>query len=278
MSSINREKETKYRTPPLADTLHIRQIGIDQIRPGRAQMRREFEPMAIEGLAESIRQSGVIQPIVLRPCGDYYELLAGERRWRAAQRAGLHEIPAVIRPDIDDDEAVVLGLVENLQRESLTPMETAHGLKVLAEQLELTHGEAAERIGKSRVYVTNFLRLLNLGPAVQQMVNENRLSMGHARALASLKPREQEQWARRCADAGWSVRTLEARLRAPVAPRAINQSSDDWKRLERALQEHLGNTVVLSGDASGKGSMQVHFHSFDELDGLLERMGFDATL
>ncbi len=278
MSSINREKDSKYRTPPAAGTLYIRQIGIDQIRPGRAQMRREFEPMAIEGLAESIRQSGVIQPVVLRPCGDYYELLAGERRWRAAQRAGLHEIPAVIRPDIDDDEAVVLGLVENLQRESLTPMETALGLKILAEQLDLTHGEAAERIGKSRVYVTNFLRLLNLAPTVQKIVNENRLSMGHARALAALKPREQERWAQRCADAGWSVRTLESRLRAPAAPRTIRESTDDWKRLENALQEHLGNTVVLSGDASGRGTLQVQFHSFDELDGLLERMGFDTAL
>lgn len=278
MSSISPEKEKNYRTAPAADTLRIRDVGIDQIRPGRAQMRREFEPTAIEGLAESIRQSGVIQPVVLRPRGEFYELLAGERRWRAAQRAGLHEIPAVIRPDIDDDEAVVLGLVENLQRESLTPMETAQGLKILAQQLELTHGEAAERIGKSRVYVTNFLRLLNLAPTVQQIVNENRLSMGHARALAALKPREQERWAKRCADAGWSVRTLEARLRAPAAPRAFSESADDWKRLEKALQEHLGNTVALRGEANGRGTLQVQFHSFDELDGLLERMGFDTAL
>jgi len=278
MSSINREKDSNYRTQLAAGTLHVRSIGIDQIRPGRAQMRREFEPMAIEGLAESIRQSGVIQPVVLRPCGDYYELLAGERRWRAAQRAGLHELPAVIRPDISDDEAVVLGLVENLQRESLTPMETAQGLKILAEQLELTHGEAAERIGKSRVYVTNFLRLLNLVPSVQQMVNANRLSMGHARALAALKPREQERWAKRCADAGWSVRTLESRLRAPDKAQPLAATGDDWKRLEKALQDHLGNTVSLSGDAQGRGSLQVQFHSFDELDGLLERMGFDTAL
>ncbi|MGB1558159.1 MAG: ParB/RepB/Spo0J family partition protein, partial [Oceanococcaceae bacterium] len=144
---------TDYRTPSATDSYQVRRIGVDQIQPGRAQMRRQFDWVAITGLADSIRQSGVIQPIVVRPLGEGYELLAGERRWRAAQHAGLHDIPAVVRPDIDDDEALVLGLVENLQRESLSPMETAQGLKVLAEQLELTHGEAAERIGKSRVYV-----------------------------------------------------------------------------------------------------------------------------
>ena len=218
------------------------------------------------------------RPIVLRPRGDAYELLAGERRWRASQQAGLHEIPEIIRPDIDDDEAVVLGLVENLQRESLTPMETAQGLKVLAEQLDLTHGEAAERIGKSRVYVTNFLRLLNLVASVQQRVNDGELSMGHARALAALKPADQEKWAHRCVKARWSVRALEQRLRAPAnRPHEVG-GDGDWKRLARALEEHLGNKVELEGDARGKGTLQVRFHSYDELDGLLERLGFQQEL
>lgn len=270
-----------YRTPPQADSGRVRQIGVDQIRPGRAQMRREFDPVAIAGLAESLRHSGMIQPVVVRPAGEGYELLAGERRWRAAQQAGLHDIPALIREDIDDDEALVLGLVENLQRESLTPMETAHGLRVLAEQLALTHGEAAERIGKSRVYVTNFLRLLNLCAPVQQMVNEGALSMGHARALAALPEAAQERAARRCVAAGWSVRTLEARLRGVAgasSPRAQPAGDDDWQRLARALQDHLGHAVELGGDARGRGQMTISFHSFDELDGLLERLGFAAPL
>lgn len=271
---------TDYRTPSATDSYQVRRIGVDQIQPGRAQMRRQFDWVAITGLADSIRQSGVIQPIVVRPLGEGYELLAGERRWRAAQHAGLHDIPAVVRPDIDDDEALVLGLVENLQRESLSPMETAQGLKVLAEQLELTHGEAAERIGKSRVYVTNFLRLLNLCEPVQNMVNLGQLSMGHARALTVLPSTEQEILARRCVASGWSVRTLEAHLRAPVAKsaRPAPSSNGDWQRLERALAEHIGHPVQLEGDAKGRGQLQVRFHNFDELDGLLERLGFDQAL
>lgn len=260
------------------EKLYVRRIGIDQIQPGSTQMRRQFDWVAIEGLAESIRQSGVIQPVVVRPIAEGYELLAGERRWRAAQQAGLHELPAVVRDDIGDDEALVLGLVENLQRESLTPMETAHGLKALANQLSLTHGEAAERIGKSRVYVTNFLRLLTLEPSVHDLVNAGKLSMGHARALAGATRDKQEELARRCVQAGWSVRTLESQLRVSPKPRVSGGSDGDWKRLGRALEEHLGNRVEVNGDAKGKGQLNIQFHSYDELEGLLQRMGFESEL
>lgn len=244
-------------------------------------MRRHFDPDAIAGLAQSIRESGVIQPVVVRPVADGYELLAGERRWRAAQLAGQHEIPAVVREDISDDEALVLGLVENLQRESLSPMETAQGLKVLSEQLSLTHGEAAERIGKSRVYVTNFLRLLNLAPGVREQVNAGQLSMGHARALAALPPAQQELWAAQCVAGQWSVRRLEARVRSDVPPAKVPAAASgggDGQRLARLLEEHLGNKVQVQTDAQGKGALTVHFHSYDELDGLLQRLGVTLDL
>src|ERR1041385_5579059 len=178
----------------MAASDEIKRVPIDLIRPGSQQARRYFDPDALKELAESIRESGVVQPIVLRTTVWGYELLAGERRWRAAQQAGLHEIPAVIRDDLSDREAFVVGLIENLQRESLSPMETAAGLKRLGEGFELTHEQVGARIGKSREYVTNHLRLLNLSHAVQGMVNEGIVSLSHAKVLAGLPPDEQGAW------------------------------------------------------------------------------------
>lgn len=275
---MDTDNASDYRTQDISSLYPIRRIDIDQIRPGRHQMRRHFDPDAIAGLAESIRQSGVIQPVVVRAQESGYELLAGERRWRAAQQAGLHSVPAVIRDDVSDDEALILGLVENLQRESLNPMETAHGLKVLAEQMQLTHEQAAQRIGKSRVYVTNFLRLLNLCPQVQQWLDQGQLSMGHARALAGIPQSHQPRWAQDCIQGQWSVRQLELRLRKPPTQSAKVGSQSDWDRLRKALEDHLNAKVNLEGNAAGKGALTVHFHNFDELDGLLQRLGFDQEL
>ncbi len=253
----------------------VLRLPVELIRPGKAQMRRIFDPEALDNLAESIRSAGLIQPVVVRSVEGGYELLAGERRWRAAQRAGWHEIPAIVRDDVDDEEAVVLGLIENLQRESLTPMETAHGLKELAARLSLTHAAAADRIGKSRVYVTNFLRLLNLCDSVQQQVNAGELSMGHARALATLPASEQAHWAARAITHAWSVRTLESRLRQRNAQELHRGDDTEWKRLARQLTELLGNRVELSGDSRGRGQLHINFHSFEELDGILDRLGYD---
>ncbi|HVT36037.1 MAG TPA: ParB/RepB/Spo0J family partition protein, partial [Nevskiaceae bacterium] len=164
------------RRPPA----QIKEIPLDLIRPGSQQARRQFNPDTLAELAESIRESGVVQPVVLRTRVWGYELLAGERRWRAAQIAGLREIPAVVRDDLSDSEAFVVGLIENLQRESLTPMETAAGMKRLAEMYELTHEQVGAKVGKSREYVSNYLRLLNLSPPVQALVNEGHISLGHA--------------------------------------------------------------------------------------------------
>lgn len=257
----------------------IRQVPIDLIRPGSFQARRYFDPRALQELAGSIRESGVISPVVLRTRrGGGFELLAGERRWRATQLAGLHEIPAIVRDDLNDDEALVLGLIENLQRESFTPMETAAGLKQLAELFALTHEQMGERIGKSREYVTNYLRLLNLAAPVQALINEGHLSMGHARALAALPIDQQNHWAALAVDQKLSVRALERRLsprgrqhRLPLKPKP-----SDWQALERRLSDQLGYPVVVDADARGKGELTLKFHSLDELDGILARLGYDA--
>ncbi|HUS24595.1 MAG TPA: ParB/RepB/Spo0J family partition protein [Candidatus Binatia bacterium] len=256
----------------------VRHVPVDLIRPGTFQARRYFDPAALAELAESVRESGVISPVVLRSAGKGYELLAGERRWRAAQLAGLHEIPALVRDDLSDREALVLGLIENLQRESLTPIETAAGFRQLGELFQLTHEQIGGRVGKSREYVTNYLRLLNLAPPVQALVNEGHLSLGHAKVLAGLPADRQRHWAAVVVDQNLAVRALERRVsaagRKPVLP--AKPKAADWKALERGLSDQLGYPAALSADARGRGEIRVRFHSLDELDGLLRRLGYDA--
>lgn len=256
----------------------IRQVPVDLIRPGAFQARRYFDPGALQELAGSIRESGVVSPVVLRSRAQGYELLAGERRWRAAQLAGLHEIPAIVRDDLSDDEALVVGLIENLQRESLTPIETAAGLRQLGELFRLTHEQMGERIGKSREYVTNYLRLLNLIEPVQALVNEGRLSMGHARVLAGLPADQQSRWAALAVELALSVRALERRVSASGRVQALpaKPKPSDWQALERRLSDQLGYPVVLSADKAGRGELKLKFHSLDELDGILARIGYDG--
>lgn len=259
-------------------TESIRRIPVDLIRPGPTQARRRFDAARLAELAESIRESGVVQPVVLRSAGSGYELLAGERRWRAAQLAGVHEIPALLRDDLADDQAYVLGLIENLQRESLSPMETAAGLRQLVQRHGLRHEDLAARIGKSRAYVSNFLRLMNLVPAVQGLVDEGRLSLGHAKVLASVAPEEQARWAQDTLRRGLNVRALERRLSGArrSAPAAASKDRD-WLRLERAVAEHLGNPVSIEARADGRGELRVRFHSLEELEGLLARIGYEPS-
>lgn len=254
----------------------MRAVPIDLIRPGSQQARRYFDPAALTELAESIKTSGVVQPVVLRTRVWGFELLAGERRWRAAQQAGLHEIPAIVRDDLSDTEAFVIGLIENLQRESLTPIETAAGLKRLGELFELTHEEIGERVGKSREYVSNYLRLLNLAEPVQALVNAAHLHLGHAKSLAGLPPGEQLRWADVAVRQRLSVRQLERKLAALRARKLVFKPGKpgDWKVLERELSDHLACPVTVQADTSGKGEVRVRFHSLDELDGVLARIGY----
>jgi ParB family chromosome partitioning protein len=260
---------------PSAAAQNVRQIPVDLIRPGKLQARRRFDADALAQLAESIRESGIVQPLVLRGDMRGYELLAGERRWRAAQLAGLHEVPAIVRNDLSDAEAEVLGLIENLQREALSPLETAAGLEALGQRYGLTHEAIGTRIGKSRAYVTNYLRLLALDADVQRRVDEGELSLGHAKVLAGLAPPAQREWARCTINENLSVRALERRLHKGRA-RAVPLRSTDLARLERELADHLGYPVTLTAAKDGRGDLRIRFHSLDELDGLLARLGFDT--
>ncbi|MDP3294945.1 MAG: ParB/RepB/Spo0J family partition protein [Nevskia sp.] len=256
----------------------IRRIPLDLIRPGSTQARRRFAADALRELAESIRESGIIQPLVLRSLGHgprrEYELLAGERRWRAAQLAGLHEVPALIRDDLDEAEARVLGLIENLQRESLSPMETADGLRKLGDAHTLTHEAIGTRIGKSRAYVTNFLRLLALAPAVQTLLDEGSLSLGHAKVLAGLQTHSQLRWAEACVRERLSVRALERRLATGARVIAAAAKPDDWQKLASKLSDHLGYSADFKPGSASSGELRIKFHDLDELDGLLARIGY----
>jgi ParB family transcriptional regulator, chromosome partitioning protein len=248
-------------------------VPVDRIRPGATQTRRRFDAAALAELAESIRESGVVQPVVLRSVGRGYELLAGERRWRAAQQAGLHEIPALVRDDLSDSEAFVLGLIENLQRESLSPIETADGLRRLSESFDLRHEDVGARIGKSRSYVTNHLRLLALAPPVQTLVDEGRLSLGHAKVLAGLELNRQLEWAKQILRESLSVRAFEQRL-AGSKPKRVVRHDGDWQRLARTLSEQLGYPAEFKPGVKGAGELRLRFHSLEELDGLLARLGY----
>lgn len=258
-------------------SIAVRPIPIDLIRPGRSQARRRFDDERLAELAESIRESGILQPVVLRNIdARHYELLAGERRWRAAQLAGLHDVPAILRNDLDEQQAQVLGLVENLQRESLSPMETASGLQKLLHEGGLTHEAIGRRIGKSRVYVTNYLRLLTLEAEVQMLIDAARLSLGHAKVLAGLPRARQLALADQVTREQLSVRALERRAATPASKQAAAHSSSDLQQLERALAEHLGYTVQLQASPGGAGCLRLGFASLDELDGLLARLGYQA--
>lgn len=262
------------------DTL-VQRLPIELIRRDPQQARTHFDDEALAELASSIAESGVIQPVVVRGNRDSgYVLLAGERRWRAAQQAGLDRLPAIIRNDLGDAQAAVLGLIENLQRESLGVMETAHGLARLADAHRLTHDAIAHRIGKSRVYVTNYLRLRQLSAPVQTLIDNDQLSLGHAKILAGLPAAEQTRLARAAARDQWSVRRLERAARdlssppADVAEPATN-GTVDLSELETNLAEHVGNAVRIDYDpGKRRGELRIAFHDLDEFDGLLARLGY----
>lgn len=266
-------------SPDTQQAWPVQTLPVDLVVPGPAQARNHFDSRALDELAASIAEAGVLQPVIVR--GDTragYRLLAGERRWRAAQIAGIHSLPAVVRNDLSDAHAAVLGLIENLQRESLGVMETAHGLARLCADHGLTHDGVARRIGKSRVYVTNYLRLCNLSETVQTRVDSGALSLGHAKILAGLSSARQQEFARKAANGGMSVRRLEQAIRRadnsdPPAPGKPGEMAD----LEARLSEHVGNAVRIDYQPDRRvGELRIAFHDLDEFDGLLERLGFNT--
>jgi ParB family chromosome partitioning protein len=259
------------------DQESLEQLAVTALRPGKYQPRTRMDEASLAELAESIRSRGVIQPIVVRPVGEsQYEILAGERRWRAARLAGLERVPAVVR-EVPDEAALGIGLIENIQREDLNPIEEANGLARLIGEFKLTHDEVAKAIGRSRAGVTNLLRLLDLAAAVQEMVQDGRIDMGHARALLSLSKSRQVEIAQQVADKGLSVRETERLVQesttAPKAVRAAGTALDpDSRRLQEELCESLGASVHLKPRSGGKGSVVIDYSSLDELQGLLKRL------
>lgn len=255
-------------------------LAIELIRPGPSQARTAFDEAGLAELAASIETSGIIQPIVVRGDAEAgYQLLAGERRWRASQRAGLTELPAIVRNDLGAAEAAVLGLIENLQRESLGVMDTAHGLARLCEEHGLTHDAVARRIGKSRVYVTNYLRLRQLAAPVQTRLEAAELNLGHAKVLAGLAPTNQIELARLAATRRMSVRQLETAVRRLETGDTPSQSTTDhgMAELENQLADLVGNSVKIDYDADRRrGELRIAFHDLDEFDGLLARLGYSG--
>lgn len=251
----------------------LRHIPVELVERGRYQPRRDMSPEALEELAESIRAQGVMQPIVVRPIStNNFEIIAGERRWRAAQLAGLKRIPAVVRY-VEDEAAIAMALIENIQREDLNPMEEALALSRLKEEFELTHQQVADAVGKSRAMVTNLLRLLSLEESARRMLEHGDLEMGHARALLGLQGEDQAEAARLVVAEGLNVRQTEALVREfgkpKPEPKASVAQDPNVKALMRELSERLGAPVDIKQGAKGKGKLVISYSSLDELDGIL---------
>jgi len=261
----------------------LRSLAIDLLQRGKYQPRHDMRPDSLQDLADSIRAQGVVQPIVVRPLQAqagkprHYEIIAGERRWRAAQLAGLREVPAVIR-DVPDEAAVAMALIENIQRENLNPLEEASALSRLIQEFEMTHQQAADAVGRSRAAVSNLLRLLELPDEVKSLVAERRIEMGHARAILGLaQPRQQAEVGQLVAKKGLSVRETEALVRKlikPKGPTTVNPPVVDpnVRQLESELGERLGARVQIQQSRGGAGKLLIAYNSLDELDGILEHI------
>ena len=279
---------TQHVTPnsaaPQADASREVQVPVEHCQRGKYQPRRAIDNDALEELANSIVSQGVMQPIILRelatvpPSGAKYEIVAGERRWRASQLAGLQAVPAIVR-DLDDEAASAMALIENLQREDLNPMDQAHALARLQEQFEFTHQQIADLVGKSRAAVSNFLRLLGLQVKVQQLLENGDLEMGHARALLALDQDTQQRLAREVVNQSLTVRQTEALVKKQLNPKrlpAVNAAPDgadaNIDRLQNDLSEKLGVPVMVKHTSSGRGQLILKYHNLDELDGILEHI------
>jgi len=262
------------------DGSRLRQLPIEQLQRGKYQPRSRMDKPALEELAESIRVQGVVQPLLVREIGrGTYEIIAGERRWRGAQLAGLATVPAVIR-EVSDQSAMAVALIENIQREDLNAIEEANGFQRLLDEFGLTHQEIAEAVGRSRAAVSNLMRLLTLNTTVIGLVEAGKLDMGHARALLALPTQAQPDAAARVVAGGLSVRTTERlvkRLLAGNDHKAGNRrkvaaaKNSDVLRLEEDLSSRIGAPVSIQHDGK-KGKVIIHYHSLDELDGILERI------
>lgn len=277
------ERRDSEAGPTPASGEELRQVPVDLLQRGRYQPRTDMRQESLEDLADSIRAQGVVQPIVVRPVGGSgaetrYEIVAGERRWRAAQLAGLEAIPAVVR-DVPDEAAVAMALIENIQREDLNPLEEANALSRLIAEFDMTHQQAAEAVGRSRAAVSNLLRLLELTDEVKALVESRDLEMGHARALLAITdPKQQIEAARRVAKGQLSVRATERLVQTLISPKrrkmpkAAKAVDPDIRRLETEVSERLGARVSVEHGDRGKGRLVIRYNSLDELEGILEHI------
>jgi ParB family transcriptional regulator, chromosome partitioning protein len=254
----------------------LKQMPIEFLQRGKYQPRRDMSPEALEDLSNSIKNQGVMQPIIVRPIGEQkYEIIAGERRWRASQLAGLDKIPVIIK-DVPDEAAIAMALIENIQREDLNPIEEAVALQRLQIEFELTQQEVADAVGKSRTTVTNLLRLMSLREDVRKMLEHGDIEMGHARAILGLAPQLQSQAANTVVSKGLSVRQTEALVRKMQEDTDNTKEKDkpnnDIKSLEDELSQKIGSPVEIQHGAKGKGKLVIKYSSLDELDGLLAHL------
>ena len=261
-----------------AENGSLKVLAIDLIKRGPFQPRRDFDQDSLDSLADSIKTQGLVQPILVRPVEgkNSYEIVAGERRWRAAQIAGLHDIPVIIK-DVSDNEAMCLALIENIQRQDLNPLEEAGALERLINEFEMTHDAVAEAVGRSRPAVSNLLRLLELDDRVKNMVETGRLDMGHARALLSLSSPKQLEAASRIVKQGLSVRATENLVRQFLDNNQQNRPKKDSKdpniaRLESDLSQRLAAKVSITHQSTGRGKLQIGYNSLDELEGILKKL------
>jgi len=253
------------------------ELKVDLLQPGKYQPRTRMDEAALKELADSIRMQGVMQPILVRPVsGGRYEIIAGERRWRAARMAGLSDVPALIR-EVPDNAALAMALIENIQREDLNPLEEANGIQRLVTEFNITHDKAAEMVGRSRSAVSNLLRLLALSEPVRDLLHQGKLDMGHARALLALTGMQQIDTARLIAARGMSVRETEKLvgrlLRGTPAKKPRKTSDRDVLRLQEELAQKLGTKVEIKAGSKGRGSVVIQYSNLDQLDAILARLG-----
>lgn len=261
-------------TETVAQSDTLRTLPVGQLQPGKYQPRSYMNEEALQTLADSIAAQGIMQPILVREVApEKYEIIAGERRWRASQKAGLAEVPVLIR-EIADEAALAMALIENIQRENLNPLEEAMGIKRLIDEFDMTHEKAAEAVGRSRVAVSNLLRLLTLTPMVQDMLLDNQIDMGHARALVGVEPAQQIMLANRVVQDGLSVREIERLMQSEPASgkKAKATIHPDVASLQNQLSEQLGAEVVISSKANGAGVLKLNFASLDQLDDWIAKL------
>lgn len=255
----------------------LRALNIEQMQPGKYQPRTQMDQESLANLAGSIRSQGIMQPILVRELADgKYEIIAGERRWRAAQLAGLQEVPVLVR-EIPDEAALAMALIENIQRENLNPLEEAAGIKRLIDEFAMTHEKAAEAVGRSRAAVTNLLRLLNLTEPVQQMLMQGRIDMGHGRALLALAGARQMTAAEEIAQKELSVRSAEQLIKKLLSEKQDNKlikktNDKDVMRLQEEIAEHIGASVQIQSGRSGTGTLKIHYTSLDQLEDIIFRL------